>query len=368
MMHRTLVLRSFLTLAVLLASVFFTLSVIRHGMAAPAQLLTATTREFALPLGSDPWGTAQAKYGNIWVAVPGCDPSPTCSPQTPPGRFAMFNPSNSAWAGGIRLPSGYAQALFLAFDKLGNAWFPMPMNNSIGTYNTTTHTFHKWTVPTAGSGPWDIAIDGHGFIWFTEHYTNKIGRFNPTNHTFMEIATPSQNSQPYGITVDAANNVWFTENNSWVALIAEYTNQGKLLEYKIRNSYDNNLTPHLIVADKSGNIWWTEGFVGEIGKLIISQAQPGTNNGVYEYAYPRICSSCSAHTSGIGADGNGRIWFDDSLQNSFGNFPASGTGSFTMYLTPSSGSHPHDGLMVDRQNRIWFDEEFANKLARVVNT
>ncbi len=274
-MHRTMVLRSFLTLAVLLASVFFTLTVIRHGMAAQAQSLTATTTEYALPRGSDPWGTAQA-------------------------------------------------------NKLGNAWFPMPMNNSIGRYNMPSHTFQQWAVPTAGSGPWDIAIDANGFIWFTEHYSNKIGRFDPINHTFMEIATPSQNSQPYGITVDAANNVWFTENNSSVALIAEYTNQGILLEYKIRNSYDNNLTPHLIVADKSGNIWWTEGFVGEIGELIISQALPGTNNGVYEYSYPRLCLDCSTHTSGIGADGNGQIWFDDSLQSSFGSFPVSGTGSFNM--------------------------------------
>jgi streptogramin lyase len=151
-----------------------------------------------------------------------------------------------------------------------------------------------------------------------------------------------------------------------VALIAEYTNQGKLLEYKIRNSVDNNLTPHLIAIDKNGTIWWTEGFVGMIGELNISQATPGTNNGVHEYVYPQICSGCSEHTSGIGVDTKGQIWFDDSLQSSFGSFPVSGTGTFSMYPTPTSGSHPHDGLMVDSQNRIWFDEEFANKLGRVI--
>jgi len=367
-MHRTIALRSFLVLAVLLASSLFAFSAIRHSLAEQAQPLTTTTTEYRIPSGKDPWGTAVDRNGKIWVALPGCDPTPMCDPGTAPGRFDVFNPLTSKWVASHLLPSGYAQPLFLAFGKQGNAWFAMPMNNSIGMYNVASHIFQQWTVPTAGSGPWDLAIDSNGFIWFTEHYTNKIGRFNPKNHTFLEIATPAQNSQPYGITVDATNNVWFTENNSSVALIAEYTNQGKLLEYKIRNSIDNNLTPHLIAVDKNGNIWWTEGFVGMIGELNISQANPGTNNGMHEYAYPQICSGCYEHTSGIGVDTNGQIWFDDSLQSSFGSFPVSGTGTFSMYPTPTPGSHPHDGLMVDSLNRIWFDEEFANKLGRVITT
>ena len=87
------------------------------------------------------------------------------------------------------------------------------------------------------------------WIWFTEHYSNKIGRFNPVDHTFMEISTPSQNSLPYGIIIDSSGNVWFTENNSSVAMIAEYTTLGNLLEYKIRNSFVSSLTPHLITVD-----------------------------------------------------------------------------------------------------------------------
>jgi streptogramin lyase len=100
-----------------------------------------------------------------------------------------------------------------------------------------------------------------------------------------------------------------------------------------------------------------------IGELQVKLAQPGTNNGVTEYAYSLPCQSCSAHTSGISVDSNGLVWFDDSLQNIFGSFPDSGTGSFSEYNTPTLSSHPHDGLRVDSQNRIWFDEEFANKLA-----
>jgi streptogramin lyase len=171
---------------------------------------------------------------------------------------------------------------------------------------------------------------------------------------------------PYGITVDANNNIWFTENNSSVALIGEYTSAGQLLEYKIRNTTSSGLTPHLITVDHNGNIWWSEGFVAAIAELKVAQAVPGTNQGVSEYFYPLSCSTCGAHTSGISVDSNGNIWFDDSNQSIFGSFPVTGTGSFSIYNTPTANSHPHDGLQVDGQNRIWFDEEFANKLAQVV--
>ncbi len=76
--------------------------------------------------------------------------------------------------------------------------------------------------------------------------------------------------------------------------------------------------------------------------------------------------NCGTHASGISVDSNGLIWFDDSLQNTFGSFPDSGTSTFSMYNAPSSRSHPHDGLRVDSSNRIWFDEEYAEKLAEAV--
>jgi len=39
-----------------------------------------------------------------------------------------------------------------------------------------------------------------------------------------------------------------------------------------------------------------------------------------------------------------------------------------MFTTPSSGSHPHDGLRVDSKNRVWFVEEFGNKLGSAITT
>src|SRR5256885_7574771 len=135
--------------------------------------------------------------------------------------------------------------------------------------NPTTSSYQQWPIPTASAGPWGIAIDSKGTIWFTEHYANQIGSCDPNSQAFHEVATPASNSHPYGITVDATGNIWFTENLDAVALIGEYTNQGVLQEYKIRNTPTGGtgLTPHLITIDPNGNIWWSEGWVSAIGLL-----------------------------------------------------------------------------------------------------
>jgi streptogramin lyase len=330
----------------------------------PASSSTLPAVDYSVAGGADPWGTAFDVNGNVWVAVPGCDPSPDCSSSTSPGKLEVFSPATKTWLATYQLPSGYGQASFLAIDGNGNVWFPMFHTDALGMFNPSTKAFSQWTLPTAASGPWDVAIDHSGKIWVTEHFANKIAEFDPVTQTFVkEVATPATNSNPYGITVDAANNVWFTENNGAVAMIAEYTSAGQLLEYKIRASLpEMNLTPHMIVADNSGNIWWSEGWVGMIGELNVAEASPGTTNGVTEYQYPLVCITCGTHTSGISIDPGGTIWFDDSIQNLFGTFTPS-TGTFNVAAVPTAGGHPHDGLNVDKAGNVWFDEEFANKLA-----
>ncbi|MBV8949247.1 MAG: hypothetical protein JOZ99_00100 [Actinobacteria bacterium] len=345
------------------ASLAATFGVLRAGTA-PASA-TPTVTDSTTP-GSFPWGTAFDGNGRVWVALPGCDLAPSCPGSTPPGQLALFDPASHTWVRTVSLPSGYGQPLFVAVAPGGKVWFTMPVTNSIGVYDPVTGNVQQWQAPSGNSGPWDLAIDHRGVIWFTEHYSNKIASFDPSTTNFQEVTTPALNSNPYGITVDGPGNIWFTENTDAVALIAEYTTGGTLNEYKVRNTQTagTGLTPHLITIDQSGNPWWSEGFVGAIGMLDLANAQPGTNNGVTEFHYTPSCGNCGTHTSGIATDGRGNVWFDDSLQNTFGSMSIDGCSGFSLYNAPRS--HPHDGLNVDAQNRVWFDEEFGNALAEVV--
>src|SRR5947209_5347226 len=170
MISRSKVLLSVVALVTLVASItllFVGFGVSLHPMFTHAAGVTST--DYSPPAGSDPWGTTFDSKGNVWLAIPGCDPSPMCSNSTPPGKIAVFNPAGPSWSKTYTLPSGYAQPLFVAIDSQGRVWFPMPMDNSIGMFNPSTNTFHQWSVPTAASGPWDVAIDHNGMIWFTEH-------------------------------------------------------------------------------------------------------------------------------------------------------------------------------------------------------
>jgi streptogramin lyase len=317
----------------------------------------------AVPEGTDPWGLTFDSRGNVWLALPGCDPNPRCLPETHSGKIAVYDPTKMAWVATYTLPADYGQAIFLTFDQHGKLWFPLFASNALGMFDPATKTFHKWTVPTPKSGPWDIVIDHQGYIWFTEHYLNKIARFDPQTETFTEIATSVLDSLPYGLTVDMQDNIWFTENSKAVSLIGEYTTQGALLEYAIPKGPVGNVTPHMIVAAPDGNIWWSEGEAGRIARLTVAQAKPGTTQGVTEYTYDKPCVTCNSHASGISIDHSGNIWFDDSLQGIFGSLPLSGNGHLSLYTAPTSYSHPHDGLQIDASNRLWFGEEYGNRLA-----
>src|SRR5258706_15564997 len=102
--------------------------------------------------GSYPWGTAFDSSGRVWVALPGCDPSPSCPSSTPPGKLALFDPTTQSWVTVVSLPAGYGQPLFVAVDQNGKVWFTMPVTNAIGMYDPVSTSVTQWAVPTASAG------------------------------------------------------------------------------------------------------------------------------------------------------------------------------------------------------------------------
>src|SRR5579885_1073081 len=375
--------RLFLALFFVLASIgVFSLVLVATHKAAHAD---PTINEVYLPQSDmNPWGVSFDPGGNVWIADPQCDAYvwgwPICNP--PPsttGRLTEyaangFN-SGSQPLKDIALPAGYSSPFFLAIDGSGNIWFSEPITNAIGEYNPGNGTWNQWTVPTPQASPFDLVFDHYGHLWFTEEWANQIGEFDPASQQFHETPTPTGGSRPYGITGPdpGTGAIWFTENSSSVSKIASFipTSSGTMQNHTI-NEYGAD-TPHMITYDTSGNIWWTEGPDGEIGKLVISQASPGTSNGVTKYIVPpaSCAPGCNTHISGIAVDNQGTIWFDDAENARVGAYVPGG-GYFAMYMVDNGdqyqlNAHPHDGLALDKNGNLWFTEEFARKLGEGVN-
>lgn len=372
----------------LLASIAGAFAVVFHARSAAhadPTLIQANTPAINSSIGADPWGVV-IHGGNVWVAEPQCDVnvkgSTVCSNTNINSGFleyAMSGFNNGSTPNILAEPPGYTSPFFLQFDTSGNIWFTEPNTDSIGEYDSSGQ-WHQWKVPTANANPFDLAIDQFGHIWFTELSAGQIGEFLPSSATFKEFPTPTPGSQPYGITgPDAAtHSLWFTENNANVHQIgrltpaANGTLNGNIKEYLTNSSSSNGITPHLIAYDNSGNIWWSEGYDGQIGRLVINQATNGTSNGVTEYTVPspgcpNPSGGCGTHISGIAVDTNGVVWFDDALSSRYGSFnPSAPSGQqFNTYIIGgcvTNNTHPHDGLTIDSSNNIWFTEEFGNTL------
>ncbi len=324
--------------------------------------------------GGDPWGITTDRSGNEWVAQPGCDPNPIC-PSVNRGSIAQVDRASFAIVHTFQEPNGYSSPLFVATDASGNVWFTEPMTNSIGELIPSSGTWNQWTAPTANAAPFDLAFDSSGNLWFTEVLADRIGEFSHGQIT--ETATPTVGSKPYGITGPdpSTGQMWFTENSTQVAQIAGFIpptsgalTTGNIKEYRTINP-GNNTTPHLITYDYKGDVWWTEGTNSRIGRLIISQAQPGASNGVAEYPTPCNSGGCpnGSHISGIAVDGGGTVWLDDSLANRIYSFNTN-TDTYSAPIQLSSGSHPHDGLAIDNNNTVYVSEEFAGKFDAIAQT
>lgn len=83
--------------------------------------------------------------------------------------------------------------------------------NQIGRIDPTTHEVTEYSVPTADSAPFGIAVGPDNALWFTEANAAQIGRIDPTTHAVTEYAVPTAGSIPFILTSGPGGSLWFTE-------------------------------------------------------------------------------------------------------------------------------------------------------------
>lgn len=292
----------------------------------------------------------------------------------------------------------------VACDVSANrAFYTAQMGNKIGLVEWGSGKFTEWTVPTAGSSPWGIALgpeiftDMGTFAWFTESVGGKVGRLNPITGEIVEW-TVSTGSEPHDIVIDKIDKtrlvVWFTEyqQSGGRYKIGRLSYAGgvgwQMIEYPIPSGIQN---PSHITVDNEGIVWFTareavvrfNPFKGEFTTYSAPSDPKGItydNDGFIWFLSSGTWSVCRLNwwknetlswqipTSGcdpseIVIDQDHNVWFTEFATAKIGKF-VPGTGDFYEYPTPTPGSQPY-GICMQSTDTIVFTEVQANRLGRV---
>jgi len=323
---------------------------------------TSTANEISTTRGT-PWGISIDSHGNAWVAEPNCLPDPAgggaCSTiNLAAGAIDEFNLS-----GGLPsrvhafTPPSVMNPTFVVADASGNAWFTDPTHNAIGEISKGTWT--EYTAITASANPYDLVLDKHGILWFTELNGNKIGAFNTSSKTMVgETSVPTANCQPLGIAYDSTNDaVWFSENNA--PKVGHFSSPTATFPLTIIQIPVTGAS-HLITLDSKGNVWYSEPFLNPpaVGEIPGGSGKPVNFNA----CTAKPCGS--TFIGGIGADGSGNIWYNDSPTDHVDWLNLS-TKVTTAITLPTSGAHPQDGLAVDGSGNVWVNEQYKSMIAEL---
>lgn len=167
-------------------------------------------------------------------------------------------------------PVSYASPHGIVYDNAGplkGIWFTNATLDARSgavefSYKTGKTTLHA--SPTAAAMPGSINfVPGSNSLWFTETSTNKIARIDPSR-MITEYSIPTAGSKPFDIQHGPDGAMWFTE--SGVGKIGRIDSIGKITEYPVGAAND---APTALIT-QSGALWFTEVGSGRIGRLTIS--------------------------------------------------------------------------------------------------
>ena len=287
-------------------------------------VLSPYVREFDVPMiDSGPAGITVDPSGNVWFMEDSASKVGVFFPSNESFKEYPFTAPSQSQTQSANLSNIASLAISqIAYDShTGNLWFTWAASNSIGQFDPKTGQVKFYQVPTKAAGPFDILISPNDMIWFTEILGNKIGELNPVSGNIEESDTPTSFSGP-----------------------------------------------GMMTFDSKGRIWFAETYAKKIGVLDPNNVQPGTPNGIQEYAPPfQVFSPLGITFSG------GDVWFTDHGANSFGEFIPQNNTWRQFWVNPPIGvsfggvpivqSLPAQ-ILIDKNGNVWLAEHQGNRIAR----
>ena len=190
-----------------------------------------------------------------------------------------------------------------------------------GTGGSMTGTIDTFSVPTAGSHPFQITRGPDNNLWFVEAAASKIARCTP-NGVITEFPTTTPSAGPEDM-VSLGGFLWFAETN--LNKIGKCDTSGNMLaEYAV--TVGSSSTTMWLAAGPDGNIWYTDVINNLIGRM--TPAGMSTT-------FPAAAGSEPLR---IVAGGDGNLWFTEFIGNRISKITTAGV--MTRYTIATASAFP----------------------------
>jgi len=153
-------------------------------------------------------------YGGVFYTDPGRD------------KIGFLNPYPKATLVEWPTIASGSDPYGIAVDKDGNIWFTESGSTDgrsrIGKLNPMTNVLTEYRIPSDNAEPRGILVDNvdemgrklsdKTGIWIAEHRTNKIAKFDPEGNTFVEFTRPVSGA-PHGLAMDLtpSRRIWYSD-------------------------------------------------------------------------------------------------------------------------------------------------------------
>jgi virginiamycin B lyase len=142
----------------------------------------------------------------------------------------------------------------------GNIYITVMSGNKIARFDTRTHTFKEWDLP-SGAHPHGLLVDKNGIVWYTGNGNGTIGRLDPASGKVNQYETPSHGGGPHTLVIGDDGVIWFTMQSGDKIGRLDTRGTGQITEYKTSGG------PYGLALDKAGNVWFCRMGDDKLGRL-----------------------------------------------------------------------------------------------------
>ena len=269
------------------------------------------------------------------------------------------------------LPHKNSKPQYLMVSRDDTVWFSEMGGNRIGRLDQASKKIQEYDIPTPNSEPHNLFESKDGMIWFTEFEANKIGRLDPKTGEIREFSV--NEGHPHDLVVHDGY-VWYTQGGKFWARV--FSNKIGFLELESGKVGEilippDKSVPHGMFLASDNTIWFTQFFANKISRLDFSEEFPPK---VINYQIPG--KRTGAHDLVVDYDKQ-LVWFVANHKDSIGKLdltegePGTSKG-IQLFTLPTKGAHPSN-LVLDKEGNVWFTEmgmyfrgKYQNKIGTLV--